>query len=75
VSCVNGFVVLKLVVTDFPEFESVEIGALSKQGASGPVLGVPVPRRDVVRFDRGWSVGVFVPLVFFFYGGGYLFVD
>ena len=74
-SRVNGFFVLKLVVADFSEFESVEIGALSKQGASGPVLGIPVPRRDVVEFDRGWSVGVLVPLVFFSCGGCYFLVD
>ena len=74
-SRVNGFVVLELVVADFSKFESVKIGALSKQGAGGPVLGIPMPRRDVVEFDRGWSVGVFVPLVFFFCGGCYFLVD
>ena len=74
-SRVNGFVVLKLVVADFSEFESVEIGALAKQGASGPVLGIPVPRRNVVEYDRGRSVDILVPLVFFSCGGCYFLVD
>jgi len=75
VSRVNGFVVLELVVTDFLEFESVEIGALSKQGAGGPVLGIPMPRHSVVDFDRGRSVDVLVPLVFFSCGGCYFLVN
>jgi len=75
VSGVDGFVVLKLVIADFSEFESVEVGALSKQGTGGPALSIPVPGRDIVEFDWGWSVIVLVPLVFFFCGGRYFFVD
>jgi len=65
VSGVDGFVVPEFIVTNFSEFEAVEVGALSKKSAGSPVLRVPVPRRDVVEFDRGWSVVVLVPLVFF----------
>jgi len=75
VTGIDGFVVCELVVADISKFESVKIGALSKQGTSGPVLGIPVPRCDIVELDRGWSVGVLVPLVFFFCGGCYFLVD
>ena len=43
VSCVNGFVVGEVIVTEIPELVFCELGVLVVVGAVEPVLRIPVP--------------------------------
>ena len=63
-SCVDGFVVVKFVVANFPKFETVEVGALSEERAVELVLGIPEPGCIIDFFVGGVAVVVTVPLFF-----------
>jgi len=62
VSCIDGFIVFKGIITDFAEFVSVEVGAQLPRCAVGPVLSVPVFQGIINCFERDGTVEEFFPL-------------
>ena len=60
--CVDGFVVVKDVVTDLMKLVSVEVGTQLPQTAIEPVLGIPVFRGRInLRIFWDWVVDFCIP--------------
>ena len=58
-SCVDRFIVVNGVVTDFAEFVSVELRTYIIEHAVAPVLSIPVFRGTGNCFERNGSIDEF----------------